>query len=133
MITALAIGARALPQVRTLPPGVQVGTEPFAATATLGRMRLPGDPVGVFTLTLTHLVVGSRILLRNAAGAIEIRSAVATSEVFTLPAYVAGDALNTITVVVRKASGSPNYQSFDTQATAFPGATTIYVNQQLDE
>lgn len=99
-----------------------------------GRQRLPTDTIGNFTLTLTNLIVGSAIQIETQAGAsIENRTATLTSEVFTIPAYGIGSALNDLRIKVRKGSSAPYYKPFETLATAVVGAQSIYTAQQLDE
>lgn len=110
-----------------------VGSRGMLGTAT-GKLRLPTDSIGNFTLTLTNLVVGSSIRIETEAGAlIEYRVADATTEVFTAPAYSVGNAANNLRIKVRKASEAPFYIPYETLTTAFVGAQSIYVSQIPDE
>jgi hypothetical protein len=109
-----------------------VGPRPNAGLAA-GVMRLPTDPIGTFTLTLTNLVVGSAIRVETQAGAlIEYRVADATSEVFTVPAYAPGNAANDLRIKVRKGTAAPFYKDYETLAVASVGAGSIYVVQVPD-
>lgn len=101
---------------------------------SVGRMRLPTESIGTFTLTLTGLVVGSAIRVETQAGAlIEFRVADASTEVFSVPVYGAGNPSNDLRIKVRKASGAPFYVPYQTLAAAFTGSQTIFVSQQPDE
>lgn len=103
------------------------------AGAPTGRLRLPTDPIGNFTLTLTNLVVGSAIRIETQAGAlVEYRVADATSEVFSVPAYAPGNASNDLRIKVRKGTAAPFYQPYETLATASVGSASIYVSQIQD-
>ena len=120
-----------------LPPSVfsvaAAGANPNAG-APVGRQRLPTDPVGNFTLTLTNLVVGSAIRVETQTGTlIEYRVADATTEVFTIPAYAAGNAANDLRIKVRKGTAAPFYVPYETLTTAFVGSGSIYVSQILDQ
>jgi hypothetical protein len=101
----------------------------------LSRQRLATDSIGNFDLTLTNVVIGSRIHVEVASTGVTVTDLVAdaTTEVITIPAYVAGSASNDLKVKVRKASASPYYRPYDTQVTALVGSTSIYVLQQSDE
>lgn len=100
----------------------------------VGRMRLPTESIGTFTLTLTGLAVGSAIRVETQAGAlIEFRVADASTEVFNVPAYGAGNAANDLRIKVRKGTAAPFYVPYQTQATAFVGSQSIFVSQQPDE
>ena len=103
------------------------------AGAPTGRLRLPTDSIGTFTLTLTNLVIGSAIRVETQAGAlIEYRVADATSEVFAVPAYSAGNASNDLRIKVRKGTAAPFYKDYETLAVASVGAGSIYVVQVPD-
>jgi hypothetical protein len=115
-------------------PSTALGMEPVVAGATHGVKRLATDSIGNFTLTLTNLVVGSAIRMETqAAGAlIEFRVAAGTSEVFTIPAYSAGNASNDLRIKVRKGSAAPLYKPYETLATASVGAGSVYIAQIPD-
>lgn len=105
-----------------------------AGIGVLARQRLSTDSVGTLTLTLTGIVIGSAIQIETQAGiAIENRTADATSESFSVPAYAAGSANNDLRIKVRKGSASPFYLPYETLATAFVGAQPIFVSQIPDE
>jgi hypothetical protein len=104
------------------------------AAAAFGVARLPTDPVGTFTLTLTNLVVGSAVQVETLAGAaVENRTASSGTEVFALSAYASGNPANNLRIKVRKGSAAPFYQPWETLATATPGSASIYVSQIPDE
>lgn len=95
---------------------------------------LPTDPVGVFEITLTNLVVGSAVHIEAVDGPVLVNMvADAPTEVITLQAYSAGSALNNLHVKVRKGSGSPFYRPFETYTTSIVGSQSIYVSQIPEE
>ena len=110
-------------------------TSPYSAGLSLGVLRLPTDPIGNFTLTLTNIVIGSaiRVEIASTGATVENRTAGASTEVFTVPAYGVGSAFNDLRIKVRKASTAPTYKPFETQATALVGSQSIFIAQQLDE
>lgn len=97
--------------------------------------RLPSEAVGYHDLTLTNVVVGSRISVRDQAGTTTLYDQVAatSSVTISLPVYGSGSPLNDWRIKVRKASGAPNYIPYETLATAFVGTASIYVSQIPDE
>lgn len=101
----------------------------------LARARLATDSIGNFTLTLTNVVVGSAIRIETqAAGTlIEFRTAAGSSEAFTIPAYSAGSPSNDLRIKVRKGTSAPFYIPYETLATAFVGAQSIFVSQESDQ
>lgn len=105
---------------------------PIGSTA-LGSARLPTDPIGTQTLTLTNLVSGSAIRIEEADGTLrEYREADATSEAFTLQVYAAGSAKNDLVVKVRKGTAAPKYLPYTTYVTAAVGAQSVYIAQFAD-
>lgn len=96
--------------------------------------RLPTEPIGTFTLTLTNIVVGSavRIEVQSTGAEIETRTAASTSEVFTVPAYSSGNPANDLRIKVRKGTAAPKYMPFSTLATASVGAGSVYIAQVAD-
>lgn len=109
-----------------------VGPRPWLGMVW-GNSRLPTDPIGTFTLTLTNLVVGSAIRIEEADGTLrEFRTADATSEVFSLAAYSSGSAKNSLVIKVRKGTSAPKYQPFQTAATASVGSQSVYIAQVAD-
>jgi len=95
---------------------------------------LPTDPIGVFEITLTNLVVGSAVHIEAVDGTVLVNMvADAPTEVITLQSYAAGSALNNLHVKVRKGSGSPFYQPFETYTTSVVGSQSIYVSQIPEE
>lgn len=122
----------------TLPPitkfiGAEIGPQPLGY-GSWGRMRLPTESIGNFSLTLTNLVVGSAIQIETVAGAVlATRTAASSSEAFTLSAYAAGNALNNLRIKVRKGTASPYYRPYETLETASVRSQSIYVSQIPDE
>ena len=102
---------------------------------TLGVCRLPTDPIGTFLLTLTNVVIGSRIHIETQGDGTALHDSVAdtTDETIALSAYASGSPYNALRIKVRKGTGSPTYKPFETLATAIVGAQSIYIGQIADE
>lgn len=100
-----------------------------------GTQRLPSDPIGTFALTLSNVVVGSRVHVEKSSDGTAYHDSVAANSVvvINLSAYAPGSANNDLKIKVRKATGTPNYQPYETQATALAGAGGVFVSQVLDE
>lgn len=111
------------------------GPATLPAGAVIWEQLRPTDPLGVFTLTLTNVVVGSRVNVSlQAAGTILYDdTAAASTVVITLSGYAPGSPNNDLRIKVRNASGSPTYKPYETLTTALVGSTSIYVSQILDE
>jgi len=94
----------------------------------------PTDPLGVFTLTLTNVVVGSRVnvSLQAAGTTLYDDVAAASTVVITLSGYTGGSANNDLRIKVRKASSAPYYKPYETLTTALVGSQSIYVSQIAD-
>ncbi len=103
--------------------------------AILERQALPTDPIGTFTLTLTHLIDGSALQIESQDGTTTLHNSVVsgTSKTVILSVYSAGSPLNSLRIKVRKGSASPFYQPYETEATALVGSQSIYVSQIPDE
>jgi hypothetical protein len=101
----------------------------------MGVARLPCDPIGNFTLTLTNLIVGSAIQIEDQAGTTTLHNQVcdATSETIVLSAYASGSPLNSLRIKVRKGSAAPYYRPFETLTTAIVGSQSIYIAQIPDD
>ena len=101
---------------------------------TLSVQRLPTETIGVFTLTLTNVVVGSRVHVEKQSDGTSFYDAIAvTSTVaISLSAYSAGSAYNDLRIKVRKGSTTPKYLPFETFATAVVGSVSVYVAQVPD-
>lgn len=105
---------------------------PIGSTA-LGSARLPTDPIGTTTVTLTNLISGSAIRIEEADGTLrEYREADATSEEFTLQVYSVGSAKNDLVIKVRKGTAAPKYLPYTTYMTAAVGAQSVYISQVAD-
>ena len=102
---------------------------------TITIERLPTEPVGTFELTLTNVVVGSRIHIEKQSDGTQFYDGVAaTSTVqISLSAYASGNANNDLRIKVRKSSSGTSYKPFETLATAIVGSQSIYVGQIADE
>ena len=105
------------------------------ASLVVGFAAKTTDPIGVFNLTLTNVVVGSRIHIETQSGGTELHDSVAdaTSETISLSAYASGSPYNDLRIKVRKGTGSPTYKPFETLATAIVGSQSIYIGQIADE
>ena len=101
----------------------------------LQRQSLPTDAIGVFVLTLTNVVVGSRIHIEKQDDRTQIYDVVAENStvVINIDAYAANSAYNDLRIKVRKGTGTPSYKPFETLATAIVGSQSIYVGQIADE
>lgn len=100
----------------------------------LTKIRLSTDQIGTHTLTLTNVVVDSRILIIWTSNATVVYNnlAAASTVVISIPVYGAGQPGNDLTIRIRKATNAPYYQPYETQFTAYQGASTIYISQALD-
>ena len=96
---------------------------------------LPTDPIGINTLTLTNVVVGSRVHISDQANTTTLYDAVAAGAtvIISMQVYAGGSSLNNWRIKVRNASGSPTYQPYETLMTGTIGSSSIYVSQLLDE
>lgn len=101
----------------------------------IGIQRLPTDPIGTFTLTLTNVVIDSRVVVRDQANTTTFYNALAASStvVIVLQVYSAGSPLNLLRIDVRKTSAAPFYQRYKTLMTAAVGAASVYINQLPDQ
>ena len=115
--------------------GLSRGKIITSASVSLGVCRLPTDPIGTFSLTLTNVVIGSRIHIETQGDGTTLHDSVAdaTSETISVSAYASGSPYNALRIKVRKGTGSPTYKPFETLATAIVGAQSIYVGQIPDE
>lgn len=112
-----------------------VGSRAVYPGAGIGTLRLPTDPVGAYTLTLTNVVIGSRVVVRDQANTTTVYNDLASSSTVVIPmnVYAAGSPLNLLRVDVRKASADPFYQRYKTFITAVVGAASVYINQIPDQ
>lgn len=101
----------------------------------MGVHRFPTDPIGTHALTLLNVVVGSRILIRDQADTSTFydQIAAASNPVIPLSVYASGSPLNDCRIRIRKASAAPFYQPYETLATLYTNASSIYVNQLPDQ
>lgn len=85
------------------------------------------------TLTLTNVVVGSRVLIESQDGSTAHYSGVASTTTVTATVTVYGDARDQWRIKVRKASESPFYIPWETLTNVTAGESSIYVSQIPDE
>ena len=135
MIVTLMVGPQLVEMIGVGYIGTTYKPTVFGSTGLVyDHQDLPTEPKGAFTLTLTNLIAGSAIRIETQAGAlVEFRTSALSSEVFTVPAYATGNASNNLRIKVRKGSAAPFYIAYETLATAFVGAQTIFVSQIPDE
>lgn len=108
---------------------------PVGGLLSVGAFRHPTDPIGIFTLSLKNLVVGSRVRIEAITSGQLIDEFVSTAvnEDRAISLYASGSPLNDLRIKVRKASESPTYRPFESQTAAQRGVVTVYVFQELDE
>lgn len=111
-----------------------IGTKTSINAASFGVLRLPTDPIGTFTLSLTNLALNSAIQVQAQDGTpIYNGTADTSTKILNLQAYAPGSPLNDLIIKVRKGSSAPYYQPWSTQTTAIKGSQTIFVSQIPDE
>lgn len=93
---------------------------------------IPSEPMGIHTLTLTNVVVSSRILICDQAATTTHYNAEAASSTVVILTPVYGSELDNWVIKVRKGSAAPFYQPYETLLTAVVGSTSIYVSQIPD-
>lgn len=110
------------------------GPATLPAGAVIWEQLRPTDPLGVFTLTLTNVVVGSRVHveLQAAGTTLYDDTAVASTVVITLSGYAPGSPNNDLRIKVRKGSSATYYKPYETLTTAIVGEQSIYVSQIPD-
>lgn len=101
--------------------------------------RLPNEPLGTMTLTLTGIVAGSRYRIeRQGDGSLATPTANAegvaagSSVAITLDYYGSGSASNDLRIKVRKGTSAPKYQPFETLATVGAAPQSAYIAQVVD-
>ena len=85
------------------------------------------------TLTLTNVVVGSRILIRDQADTTTHYSADAAASTVVVSITVYADSRDNWRIRIRKATTSTFYQPFETLMTATAGESNLYISQIPDE
>ena len=110
------------------------GPATLPAGAVIWEQLRPTDPLGVFTLTLTNVVVGSRVHveLQAAGTSLYDATAAASTVVITLSGYAPGSSNNDLRIKVRKGSSATYYKPYETLTTAIVGEQSIYVSQIPD-
>ena len=98
------------------------------------RARLPSDPAGVVSLTLTNVVPGSRYRVERQSDGSPVTEGVAASStvVLTLDYYATGNANNDLRIKVRKGTSAPLYKPYETLATIGADDQSVYVAQIPD-
>lgn len=111
-----------------------------AGRLALGVDRLPSDPVGTFTLTLTNVAVGSRYRVERVAdGSVatpvgQAEGVAASSSVpMSLDYFTDGNPNNNLRIKVRKGTSATRYKPLETQAVAGRGSQSVYIAQVSDE
>jgi len=101
---------------------------------TLSIQRLPTEPIGTFTLTLTNVVVGSRVHVEKQNDGTQYYDDVAETStvIIALSTYGPGSDYNDLRIKVRKGSSATYYKPYETLTTAVVGAQSIYVSQIPD-
>lgn len=104
-------------------------------TGAYARQVLPTDVFGIHVLTLVNVATGSRVAIYDQAGTVTLHDQIASGGpvVISLPVYSPGSARNDLRIKVRKASGAPHYQPYETLTTVAIGSSSIYVSQIPDE
>ena len=102
---------------------------------SFGVARLPTDPIGTHTLTLTNVGVGSRVAVRDQANTTTLYDQIAAASTVVIPldVYAPGSPLNEWRIKIRKASSGIAYIPYETLMTATVGSSSIYVSQIPDE
>jgi hypothetical protein len=136
MTTATLIqqaAGRGVPSIRAV-TRTSVGVEPLGALTAIGIARLPTDPVGSSTLTLTNVVVGSRYRVERQSDGVLVAegTAAATSVALSLGYFAAGNSANDVRIRVRKGTSAPKYQPFQTQTTLGAANQSVYIAQVPD-
>jgi hypothetical protein len=105
--------------------------------ATLSIQRLPSEPIGTMSLTLTNLVPHSAVQIEDQVYTTTFSYTADTGAGTTLTLMLnvqgGGSPLNNLRIKVRKGSVAPYYQPWETLATAVVGAQSIYVAQISDQ
>ncbi|MDD2657955.1 MAG: hypothetical protein PHD04_04910 [Candidatus Pacebacteria bacterium] len=119
-------------------PTIVVSSTLFSTPAprgsVVGYVRLPTDPIGTTTVTLTNIIDGSALQIESQDGSTTFHNSVVagTSKVVTLQVYASGSPLNDLRIKVRKGSVAPYYQPYETMLTAVVGSASVYVSQIPD-
>jgi hypothetical protein len=103
--------------------------------SVFAKQRLASDAIGIFTLELRNVVVGSRYRVEvQTTGALVAEGVAASSTISLagLPLYVGGSAGNDLRVKVRKGTAAPKYKPFEILAVAAAGTVISYVSQEPD-
>lgn len=84
------------------------------------------------TLTLTNVVVGSRVHIRDQADTVTHYDDIASASSVVIPITVYGDSRDNWRIKVRKASAALYFRPWETIMTATAGSSSIYVSQIPD-
>ena len=105
-------------------------------TGCYSVLKSATDAIGTWQLTLTNVVDGSawRIELQSGGTLIDSGTVSGGTTVgpLTLPLYSPSAGGNDLRIKVRKGTGAPKYQPFETLATAAAGAQSVYIAQVPD-
>lgn len=85
-----------------------------------------------YTLTLTNVVIGSHIFIRDQGDTITHYDDIAVSTTVVVIATVYADSRDLWRIKVRKGTSDPFYQPYETLATAFAGSASLFISQLQD-
>lgn len=95
----------------------------------LGRMRLPTEPVGGVTITLTGVKAGSEVYIFDANRNVLAGTESATDpQAFVLQRYVTGNPLNDVRIFI----ASLGYENIDISYTLPESDSSIPIQQRID-
>lgn len=104
-----------------------------AGFGTIGKQRLPTDPLFYATLVLDNIIAGSRYRVTRKSNGAELATGVAASTSETISGIPCYALPMQVDITVRNASGTPAYRIFDTVASMGKGTNSAYILQQADE
>ena len=117
-----------------IPDGLVIKADYLTGAGSYSIQKEATDPYGSYALTLTNVVVGSRVHIETQDGTTILYDAIAASSTVTPPiySYAPGSALNDLRIRIRKASAAPYYQPYETLVTSTVGSASIFVSQVAD-
>ena len=84
-------------------------------------------------LTLTNVVIGSRVFIEDQAKTTTHYDQIAIGSTVVIPVTLYSDSRDNWRIKIRQATNAPYYQPYETQMTATVGSSSIYVNQLPDQ
>jgi hypothetical protein len=100
---------------------------------TVGKQRLPTDPLFYADLVLDNIIAGSRYRVTRKLTGAELATGVAAGTTETISGVPCYALPMQVDITVRNASGTPAYRIFDTVASMGKGTNNAYILQQADE